>query len=211
MRTVVVYVHGLWMTGLEGRLLRRRLAKSLNAHAPVFHYRSVRAGIDANTAALAERLTHLNADTLHLVGHSLGGLLILKLFESGGGARLAPGRVLLMGSPAAGSRAAQALAAWRWGKALLGKTVCEALLRAQERRWTQPRDLGVIAGSRNIGLGRLVNTHAAPSDGTVYVDETRIVGAKEHLTLPVSHTGLPFSAVVARETAAFLSRGQFTA
>lgn len=211
MRTVVMYVHGLWMTGLEGGLLRRRLANSLKAHTPVFHYPSVRAGIDANAAVLAERLTHINADTLHLVGHSLGGLLILKLFESGEGARLAPGRVLLMGSPAAGSRAAQSLATWRWGKALMGRTVCEALLPAYERRWTQPRDLGVIAGSRNIGLGRLVNTHAAPSDGTVYVDETRIVGAKEHLTLPVSHTGLPFSAAVARETAAFLNRGRFTA
>ncbi len=57
MRTVVMYVHGLWMTGLEGGLLRRRLANSLNAHTPVFHYPSERAGIDANAAALAEQLT----------------------------------------------------------------------------------------------------------------------------------------------------------
>ncbi len=124
---------------------------------------------------------------------------------------MAPGRVLLMGSPATGSRAAQGFAGWKLGKTLMGRTVCEALLRAHERQWNQPRELGVIAGSRNIGLGRLVNTHKAPSDGTVYVDETRIAGAKEHLTLPVSHTGLPFSAAVARETAAFLNGGRFTA
>jgi pimeloyl-ACP methyl ester carboxylesterase len=210
MRTVVVYVHGLWMTGLEGGLLRRRLANALNAHTPVFHYRSVKAGIADNAAALAEQLAGLRADTLHLVGHSLGGLVILKLFESGAATHLAPGRVLLMGSPAGGSRAAKALAAWRWGKAIMGRTVCEALLLSDERQWTQPRDLGVIAGTRNVGLGRLVSAHRAPSDGTVYVDETRIAGMKEHLMLPVSHTGLPFSATAARQTATFLRSGQFT-
>jgi hypothetical protein len=55
----------------------------------------------------------------------------------------------------------------------------------------------------------VVNTHSAPSDGTVFVDETCIPGMKEHLVMPVSHTGLPFSVAVARLTADFLRNGRF--
>jgi pimeloyl-ACP methyl ester carboxylesterase len=209
MRIVVVYVHGLWMTGFEGAVLRRRLARTLNAKAPKFHYRSVTTGIAANAQSLAKQLASTQADTLHLVGHSLGGLVILTLFESGEGSRLPPGRVVLLGSPVGGSRAAYGLAEWKFGKALMGRSVREALLSAHERKWTEPRELGVIAGSKNVGLGRVVNTHSAPSDGTVFVDETRIPGMKEHLVVPVSHTGLPFSSVVARLTAEFLRDGRF--
>jgi hypothetical protein len=84
------------------------------------------------------------------------------------------------------------------------------LLEPRERRWSGQRELGVIAGSLSIGLGRLVGTHGAPSDGTIFVDETRLAGIRQHLVLRVSHTGLPFSATVARQTAAFLRTGNFS-
>jgi pimeloyl-ACP methyl ester carboxylesterase len=209
MRTTVVYVHGLWMSGVEGTLLRRRLAKSLNADAPFFRYRSVAAGISLNALSLAKKLSKLQADTLHLVGHSLGGLVILKLFADGAGATLPPGRVVLLGSPVGGSRAATSLASWKYGNAILGKSVRETLLTANKPRWTEPRELGVIAGSMNVGLGRVVNTLQAPSDGTVFVDETEIIGMRSRIVMPVSHTGLPFSIAVARETATFLRTGEF--
>ncbi len=205
----MVYVHGLWMTGLEGVVLRRRLAKDLAADTPLFSYRSVGAGIAVNARSLARRLSQLRADTLHLVGHSLGGLVICKMFEDTGGESLPPGRVVLLGSPVAGSRAAHGLAKWKLGRVIMGRVVREELLVDRDRRWQYGRDLGVIAGSLSVGLGRIVNTHEGSSDGTIYVDETRIVGMKEHLVMHVSHTGLPFSATVARQTAAFLRVGRF--
>jgi pimeloyl-ACP methyl ester carboxylesterase len=208
-RTAVVYVHGLWMTGLEGALLRWRLAKQLGASTPMFAYRSIGAGISTNARSLAKRLSRLRADTLHLVGHSLGGLVICKMFEEDGDALLPPGRVVLLGSPVAGSRAAQNLAAWKIGKLIMGRSVREELLAPSDRQWMQHRDLGVIAGTLSVGLGRIVNTHQGRGDGTIYVDETRISGMKEHLVMHVSHTGLPFSAAVARQTAAFLRSGRF--
>jgi triacylglycerol esterase/lipase EstA (alpha/beta hydrolase family) len=207
-RTVVVYVHGLWMTGLEGVVLRRRLAKELNAATPLFSYPSVRAGVASNALRLAARLQSIRADSLHLVGHSLGGLVILKMFEESG-LRLAPGRVVFLGSPVSGSRAAHGLAAWKIGKMVMGLSVREELLNARDRIWTQDRDLGVIAGTLALGLGRIVNRHAAPSDGTVFLDETSVIGMKERLVIRVSHTGLPFSATVAHQTAAFLRSGRF--
>jgi hypothetical protein len=83
------------------------------------------------------------------------------------------------------------------------------LLTERRRRWTGQRELAVIAGSVGIGLGRLVGVHGAPSDGTIFVEETRLQGIVEHLVLRVSHTALPFSSTVARQTAAFLNDGIF--
>jgi fermentation-respiration switch protein FrsA (DUF1100 family) len=207
--TVVVYVHGLWLTGIEGGVLRKRLARQLNAETRAFSYPSVTASITANAHSLARKLSEMRADTLHLVGHSLGGLVILKLFENGEGAHLPPGRIVLLGSPLNGSRAAQNLARLPFGKTILGKGVHEELLEERKRSWNGQRELGVVAGSLGVGLGRLVGTRGAPSDGTIFVDETRLAGMSQHLVLRVSHSGLPFSATVARQSAAFLSTGNF--
>jgi hypothetical protein len=209
LKTAVVYVHGLWMTGLEGMVLRWRLGRELAAETPLFRYRSVSAGIAVNARSLAKCLSRLRADTLHLVGHSLGGVLICKMFEEAGGESLPPGRVVLLGSPVAGSRAAHRLAQWKLGRLIMGRGVREELLVDRQRRWACGRDLGVIAGTLSVGLGRIVNDHRGSSDGTIYVDETCIPGMKEHLVMHVSHTGLPFSAAVAKQTAAFLRAGRF--
>lgn len=209
MRTVVVYVHGLWLTGIEGGFLRQRLGGDLNAVTYAFRYPSVRADITANARALAVFLANLRADTLHLVGHSLGGLVIRRLFELGEGERLPPGRLVFLGSPLNGSRAALNLARLPFGKLLVGRGVHEELLTPRERRWDGKRDLGVIAGNLSVGLGRIVGISGAPSDGTIFVEETRLAGITDHLVVPVSHIGLPYSKLVAKSVAVFLSRGMF--
>ena len=61
----------------------------------------------------------------------------------------------------------------------------------------------------SLGLGRLVGAFGAPSDGTIFVAETQLAGITEHLVMPVSHTGLPFSKAVALKTGAFLRTGKF--
>jgi hypothetical protein len=207
--TVVVYVHGLWLTGVEGGVLRKRLSRVLSARTAVFSYPSVRRDITANAAALLDFLVRLRANKLHLIGHSLGGLVILKAFESAVATSLPPGRIVLLGSPLLGSRTAQRVAALPFGRAILGKAVREELLSARERYWHGPRELGVIAGDLRVGLGRLLGRHDSASDGTVFLDETRLEGANDHLILRVSHTGLPFSREVAQQAGAFLANGRF--
>lgn len=219
MNVVVVYVHGLWLNGLESVLLRHRLGRLLGATTRSFSYRSVSANITDNTIALARFLQGIQGDTVHLVGHSLGGLVILKLFELGftpnglltSMMALPPGRVVLMGSPVQGSLSAQRLARLPLGlgRAMLGATAGEVLLGTRETRWDGMRDLGVIAGELPIGLGRLTGRMSGPSDGTVLVDETHLPGALEQVRLRVSHTALPFSATVARRVADFLRDGRF--
>jgi pimeloyl-ACP methyl ester carboxylesterase len=72
MSTAVVYVHGLWLSGLEGGLLRRRLARQLDAETHAFSYASVKSSVSTNAEALGKFLSALRTDNLHLVGHSLG-------------------------------------------------------------------------------------------------------------------------------------------
>jgi pimeloyl-ACP methyl ester carboxylesterase len=144
---------------------------------------------------------------LHLVGHSLGGVIIVKLFELA--PVLPPGRIVLLGSPLLGCRAANNLARLPLGRRALGLSIHEEVLHVRERKWRVERPLGILAGESAFGLGRLLGPLGGPSDGTVLIAETRLPGASEHRVLRVSHSGLVFSAAVARQTAAFLRTGRF--
>jgi pimeloyl-ACP methyl ester carboxylesterase len=218
MTTVVVYVHGLWLRGHEAGLLRRRLAASLEATVRSFSYPSVTGSLAENAGALRRYLANIDADRLHLVAHSLGGLVILRMFEDAGAERgigeiaLPPGRIVFMGSPVRGSHSAGRLARLPlgMGNRLLGLTAGEALVPPREPRWGGGRDLGVIAGDLAVGAGRLLGPLPGPNDGTVLVRETDLPGATEQLRLRVSHSGMPFSGAVARQVAAFLRDGRFS-
>ena len=216
MSAVVVYVHGLWLNGWEGAWLGRQLTQQLGCETRLFAYSSVTRDLNANVAALAEYLADIKSDAVHLVGHSMGGSIIVELFARAGRAEgsigsptLPPGRIVLLGAPMRGSRTAERLAQLPYGRQMLGLTAAEVLLRPHADRWNGARELGVIAGDLALGFGRLMGPLRAPSDGTVMVEETRLEGAAEHLTLNVSHSGMLFSAEVARQTAVFLRSGRF--
>ena len=209
MGTVVVYVHGLWLWGGESFLLRRRLARELGADCRTFSYRSVSATIDENAAALGAYLGTVRAERLHLVAHSMGGLVILRMFERLGARTLPPGRIVFMGSPVRGSVSAERLVRLPLGRVLLGRSGGEVLLDHSERRWAGGRELGVIAGDRAAGMGRLLGSMDGPSDGTVAVSETDLLGATDSLRLRASHSGMVFSREVARQVAVFLREARF--
>ncbi len=201
----IVFVHGLWMNGLETLWLRRRL-RGLGFAPSVFHYASLRAGVAQVVHDLSRYLAQW-PPPVHLVGHSLGGVMLLRLFELR--PDQPPGRVVLMGAPAAGSCAAQSVARWAIGPAVLGPLALAELTGSGPRRWSQARELGVIAGCGGRGLGRLVSRLPGPNDGTVAVEETRVEGMTDHVVLPVTHTGMLISGDVARHVARFLQRGRF--
>lgn len=153
--------------------------------------------------ALAERLRSRPAQ--HLVAHSLGGLIALQTLrrESDLGVQ----RVVCLGSPLCGSRAATGLSRWGFGQKLLGRSA--DLLRNGVPGWNGTAQIGLIAGTSGMGAGRLLAKLKMPHDGTVEVDETRLVGLADHLCLAVSHTGLLASKEVARQVTCFLQEGRF--
>lgn len=203
----VIVAHGLWMTGVEATLFRHRLADH-GFGVRQFHYRSMSALPEEVVAELRAEVLALPAP-VHLVGHSLGGLLLLRLAAAH--PELPLGRIVLLGSPVNGSRAARAFAALPGASLFFGHLAGSELLREALPRWPGPVEVGVIAGSHSLGFGRFVGHLPEPNDGTVAVDETDLDGAVDHLVLPVSHTGLLISERVVTATVSFLNSGRFAA
>jgi len=204
--THIVYVHGLWMNGTESLFLRRRLRSQVGVPTHAFRYRSVSAKMTDITAALHGFVQELAPKSLHLIAHSLGGLVVYRFLERY--PDTPPGRVVFLGVPLVASRAAVSVSArLRW--APLGRSVADELLTPQQRPWPAGRELGVIAGTRPMGLGRFFAGYDEDYDGTVAVSETRVPGATDFISLPVSHSGMMLSARVAREAGAFFKNGRF--
>jgi pimeloyl-ACP methyl ester carboxylesterase len=203
----VVVAHGLWMTGLEATLFRHRLAQH-GYLVRQFHYRSMTAMPEDVVAELKAEVLSL-PPPVHLVGHSLGGLLLLRFAAAH--PELPLGRIVLLGSPVNGSRAARAFAALPGASIFFGNLAGQELLGEAAPRWAGPAEVGVIAGSHSLGFGRFIGHLPLPNDGTVAVEETDLDGATDHQVLPVSHTGLLVSEDVVAATVSFLNSGRFAA
>jgi pimeloyl-ACP methyl ester carboxylesterase len=206
-REAVVLLHGLWMTRVVMAPLGRHLAAaSPHRQVRLFGYPSMRADLDQNIRALAEYVSQLDAEVVHLVGHSLGGVLIMHMLS-----RQAPaqsGRVVCLGSPLRGSSTGTRLKSLHGGNWLVGQTLDQVMGRPLPD-WQGQREVGVIAGSLGVGLGRLIHHYQEPNDGTVRVSETRLSGITDHLVMGLSHSGLLLSARAAAQTDHFLSHGSF--
>jgi pimeloyl-ACP methyl ester carboxylesterase len=143
---------------------------------------------------------------VHLVGHSLGGLLALQACREA--CDLPAGRIVCLGSPLKGSAAARGFAGFgHGGEALLGHN--RELLEHGMERWDGVREVGMIAGSVPIGLGAMLAHIDGAHDGTVAVAETQLPGLTDHCVVETSHTGLLLSAEAARKAAHFLQHGRF--
>lgn len=207
----VIYVHGLFMTGIESMLLRQRLARELGAETQTFSYMATLEPFEQVAARLAARMRALHEDTVHLVGHSLGGLVALRAFElldAAPGSGRPAGRAVLLGSPVGGSTAAARMSGHPLLRQLLG--LSHAALLPVTPANVNGRDVGVIAGDHAFGFGQYFAHFSEPNDGTVAVRETALAGAVDRIVLPVSHTGMLLSRRVARETAHFLRYGNFS-
>jgi len=204
----VVYVHGLWMPGEESLILRHRLASGFDLTLQALRYSAASSSMGEITEQLDSFVRELKAPVVHFLGHSLGGLVIYRFFERF--PDQPPGRVVFLGTPSVGSRAAERAGRFAPIAHLMGQSVAAELLEPHERRWAHARPLGIIAGRQPIGFGRLFARFSEPNDGTVAVRETHMPGATDTIVLPVSHLGMLVSARVARETGTFLTQGRFS-
>jgi pimeloyl-ACP methyl ester carboxylesterase len=204
----VVYVHGLWMPGEESLILRHRLAHEYGLTLRSFRYSAASSPMNLVTERLQQFVQKLQAPVVHFIGHSLGGLVIYRFFERF--PAQPAGAAVFLGTPCVASRAAARASRFAPAAHLMGRSVTEELVAPQERRWTHPRPLGIVAGSQPIGFGQLLANFEEENDGTVAVSETRMPGATDHIVLPVSHLGLLLSARVAHEAGRFLTEGRFS-
>ncbi|HZR67477.1 MAG TPA: alpha/beta fold hydrolase [Burkholderiales bacterium] len=199
----VVLLHGLWMNRFAMHYLVHALGRA-GFRASAMGYRSASETLEQHVTRLARRVAATEGERVHLAGHSLGGLVILRYLQRAPDPRVR--RAVLLGAPVSGCLMAERLGS----KAAF-------LLGASASAWRPPLDtsldarfeVGVVAGTRPFGLARLLVRLPHPSDGVVCLEETRLPGMRDHVTLPVSHSAMLISAQVARHAAAFLREGRF--
>lgn len=146
---------------------------------------------------------------IHIVAHSLGGILLRYYLQNNQITRL--GRSVMLGPPNQGSEVVDAM------KAVPGFVLINgpAVLQLGTDKNSVPAnlgpvafELGVIAGSRSINL-ILSNFLPNPDDGKVSVASTKVAGMADHITLPVSHPFLMTSPQSIKQTLYFLQHGRF--
>jgi pimeloyl-ACP methyl ester carboxylesterase len=208
----VILVHGLWTPAaifmLHGRWLQQGGYRVLH-----FGYPSVRGTLAQNALRLkrfiAARIPAGSPGAIHLVGHSLGGLVILDLLRHEPDSRLR--RAVLLGTPCVDSHTARTLAGVTGLPTLLGRSISEWLSRPPGAAVASPPgiEIGVLAGTRSVGLGRIVPGLPRPNDGVVALAETRLADAADSISLRVAHSEMLASRRCAAQVAAFLATGRF--
>ena len=150
-------------------------------------------------------------ETVHFVGHSLGGLLIRAYLGENQPANL--GRVVLLGTPNKGSELANAELPDSLQRSLL-----EMAGPTGRALGTGPDDfpaslpapnysIGIIAGTRDTALAN--KWLPLPNDGLVSVESASLDGMTDFITFEVNHWEMRSDQAVARQVNAFLLNGSF--
>ena len=213
-KPVVVLVHGLWTDGTEMHPLAFRLRR-MGYQTLLFRYPTVQDTVIKSSDALwsflqkqfGTEMNQVGTVPVHLVCHSLGGNVALEMLHRYPQARI--GRMVALGTAFRGSIAVQKLAQWTLGRWVLGKSLPRAFGGGGFKDVPEGREVGILAGTRSLGLGRLFWGIETPNDGTVAVAETYLDGAKDHHTLSVIHMGLVVSSRATQMIHRFLSTGTF--
>lgn len=198
----VILVHGLYHNPAAWFVLRRRLLRAGFTDVRCYGYASFGhefAGIAAGLAELLlEAAQNAPGGRVALVGHSLGGLVIRAACvgvhtASGGKCRVAG--VVTLGAPHRGSTLAGMLGIGRLARGLApdGHVI------------SQVRALPPCPGPA-LSLYTPTDGMVMPFSGAFLDERERGCGWAEQALPAMSHVGLLYSAVAAREILAFLTR-----
>ena len=218
----VVLLHGLARTAASMAQLEEALTDAGFAVANIDYPSREHAIEQLAPLAMEEGLAACRsrrAETVHVVTHSLGGILVRyylaehDLAEHDLAEHDLPelGRVVMLGPPNSGSQVVDKLSALP-GFGLWNGPAGFQLGTGED---SLPRQLGparfavgVIAGTRSLNpvFSRFL---PGPDDGKVALESTKLAGMQDFLALPHTHTFMMRSAEVIRQTIFFLRNGRF--
>lgn len=200
----IVLVHGLWNRGWSMTAMAKRLSNR-GHRVKVFSYPTRNDSLDGHADELHAFLDLKSVAELHLVGHSMGGLVILNMLSRFDD--LPIGRVVLMGTPVKGSGVVKRLGKLPGQKFLFGQAR-EDLLQGFQHTPTA-HETGMIRGTRSLGFGQIAGRQSEPNDGSVGISETQLDGLKDSIELEVAHSEMLVSMQVVDQVEQFLLYGKF--
>lgn len=207
----VILLHGLARTEASMNTLAEAL-EAADYWVVNYHYPSTSQTIEELAQQAIEAGTAQcdpGSDKVHFVTHSMGGILVRQYLHDNTIDKL--GRVVMLGPPNQGSEVVDKLAAVPGFELINGP----AGLQLGTGQWSVPNNLGpanfevgVIAGSRSINL--ILSTLLPDrDDGKVTVENTRLEGMRDHITLPVTHPFMMRNPTVIEQVIYFLRHGTF--
>lgn len=202
----VVLLHGVLMNAFTMFYLAHQLKKS----GFIVHnlsYQSILKTPSENATILHQKILKLNANTLHIVAHSLGGIVTAHLLANFND--IPKGNIVMLGTPINGSYLANKLSYFPIINRILANSMSSGLSGKNIPQWKTKKNWGMIAGQASFGLAIIIGGLAEKGDGTVMLKETQHKEINGHIILPVSHTGMLFSKEVAKFTIHFLKKNTF--
>ena len=176
-------------------------------------YPSTSASVEALAeAVLPHALERCDTGPVHVVTHSMGGIL-LRYWIDRHGVPDRLGHVVMMGPPNQGSEVVDTLgdlAAFGWLNGPAGAQLGTGAQGLPRRLPPVTYPVGVIAGSQSLNP-YFSSLLPGPDDGKVSVASTRVAGMTAHLTLPVTHTFMMNNPRVLVQVVEFLRTGRFDA
>ncbi len=154
--------------------------------------------------------THKDAESLHFVTHSMGGILLHHFLSKYNLPNR--GRVVMLTPGFNGSPTITVLSHFPWFENILG----QAGMQSADNEYCFSRNLppvedyevGIVAG--NLALDPISwFAIEAPNDGKTSIEGTKIDGMKDHIVLPVSHDTVLASPIALYQTLYFLEHGYF--
>jgi pimeloyl-ACP methyl ester carboxylesterase len=194
-RDHVVLVHGLFRTPRSWSTLRRHLEKE-GFSTGVFGYPSLTGRFEVHGRHLARELRRLDGDRdftrVHLVGHSLGNLVIRAALAERTPKKL--GRVVMLVPPNRGSPVARKLASW------LGE-ILPVLRQLSDEPGSDAQRLAVPKMEAGVIAARF--------DHVVARSSTHLPGEADYLLVTALHGFVMYQPQVQRAIVAFLRTGRF--
>jgi triacylglycerol esterase/lipase EstA (alpha/beta hydrolase family) len=209
-----ILLHGI----LKSRTDMQKIGRTLERDGYTPHnitYPSRQQSLEDLTTYLHTKLKGIPAsDTIHFVGHSMGGLLTRYYIHRYHPKNL--GRVVMLSTPNTGSEFADKLKSTPILRSLYKSIYGPAgqqLSIDHHHPDTITYPLGIIAGTRSINPLSpifLPRKHIGPHDGMVPVTRTKIDGMADHITMPVNHTTMMKDPRVITQVKHFLKHKKFT-